>query len=414
MKKFIVLLVLLLPLAVLGQSTVNYSYSDPCTGKVKDLTFLDNQTITVNYLGYIQAFDFNQINNGDLETWINEVARQNTSSPCEATTTVVTTSTNLAVTTNIISTLTNVTSVATSVGSSLATAIPIPMPSTPTPNVAPAPGPKPTTPSSGGEVEGDTGVESSSSTTTDGGSDNTGGSVSNASEGTSSEGGSSGGGGGSKTTAKSKEARASTGSLIGSGDIVVTNNRNDNTNNMRMTASMTKSNYKNTFAQGFLLNFTTRINNSNLTFYTASTHKNSTTIFANSSLVNADYDLLNTTTVMESYRFGKFSAMGGINFTLGKIGDKGFQNLSSVGGGFYLFQVNKKVTGNLLLLGVYSPFTQFYDGRWWNSGLLLVPFSSWDFKITKTFKFNVSFSGVYELNKSMLNYQILTGGKIML
>jgi len=414
MKKFIVLLVLLLPLAVLGQSTVNYSYSDPCTGKVKDLTFLDNQTITVNYLGYIQVFDFNQINNGDLETWINGVARQNTSSPCEATTTVVTTSTNLAVTTNIISTLTNVTSVATSVGSSLATAIPIPMPSTPTPNVSPAPGPKPATPSSGGEVEGDTGVESSSNTTTDGGSDNTGGSVSNASEGTSSEGGSSSGGGGSKTTAKSKEARASTGSLIGSGDIVVTNNRNDNTNNMRMTASMTKSNYKNTFAQGFLLNFTTRINNSNLTFYTASTHKSSTTIFANSSLVNADYDLLNTTTVMESYRFGKFSAMGGINFTLGKIGDKGFQNLSSVGGGFYLFQVNKKVTGNLLLLGVYSPFTQFYDGRWWNSGLLLVPFSSWDFKVTKTFKFNISFSGVYELNKSMLNYQILTGGKIML
>jgi hypothetical protein len=90
MKKFIVLLVLLLPLAVLGQSTVNYSYSDPCTGKVKNLTFLDNQTITVNYLGYIQAFDFNQINNGDLETWINGVARQNTSSPCEATTTVVT------------------------------------------------------------------------------------------------------------------------------------------------------------------------------------------------------------------------------------------------------------------------------------------------------------------------------------
>ena len=106
--------------------------------------------------------------------------------------------------------------------------------------------------------------------------------------------------------------------------------------------------------------------------------------------------------------------MGGVNFTLGKIGNKGFQNLSSVGGGFYLFQVNKNITGNLLLLGVYSPFTQFYDGRWWNSGLLLVPFSSWDFKITKTFKFNVSFSGVYELNKSVLNYQILTGGKIML
>jgi hypothetical protein len=413
MKKFIVLLVLLLPLAVLGQSTVNYSYSDPCTGKVKDLTFQDNQTITVNYLGYIQAFDFNQINNGELETWINGVARQNTSSPCAAATTVVTTAANLAVTTNIISTLTNVTSVATSVGSSLASAIP--MPSTPS---SPSSTPSSSTPSSkkseGGEINDNATEEPTPTiTTTEGGSDNTGGSVSNSVEGTSSEGGNSGGGGG-KSTAKAKEAKTNTGSLIGSGDIVVTNNRNDNTNNLRMTASMTKSNYKNTFAKGFLLNFTTQINNSNLTFYTASTKKKSTLIFANSSLVNKDYDIFNTTTAIESYRFGKFSAMGGVNFTLGKIGTKGFQNLSSVAGGFYLFPVNKNITGNFLLLSVYSPFTQFYDGRWWNSGLLLVPFSSWDFKITKTFKFNVSFSGVYELNKSMLNYQILTGGKIML
>jgi uncharacterized repeat protein (TIGR02543 family) len=152
------------------------------------------------------------------------------------------------------------------------------MPPAPTPSVAPAPapGPKPSAPSSGGEADAGGGVEPPSSGTTEGGSDNTGGSVSNASEGTSSEGGSSGGGGksgggSSKSTAKSKEAKTNVGSLIGSGDIVITNNRNDNTNNTRMTASMTKSNYKNTFAQGFLFNFTTKINNSNLTLYTAST-----------------------------------------------------------------------------------------------------------------------------------------------
>jgi hypothetical protein len=66
-----------------------------------------------------------------------------------------------------------------------------------------------------------------------------------------------------------------------------------------------------------------------------------------------------------------------------------------------------------LIIGVYSPFTQFYDGRWWDSSTLIVPYSTWDYKITKTFKFNVSFSGVYEMNKNMLNYQVLTGGKIM-
>lgn len=398
MKKFIVLLVLLLPLAVLGQSTVNYSYSDPCTGKVKNLTFQDNQAITVNYLGNIQSFNYNQLNNGELEKWVNNIAQINSSSPCEAATTAIVTSTNLVITNNIIATLTNVTSVATSVGSTLSSAVA--SSSSSSLNID-------------SKEPSEVKTEEPASTSSDGGSDNTGGSVSNAIEGTSSEGGSSGGRSG-KSTSKSKESKSNTGSLIGSGDIVVTNNRNDNTNNLRMTASMTKSNYKNTFAKGFLFNFTTQLNNSNLTFYTASTKKKSTLIFANSTLVNRDYDLFNTTTAIESYRFGKFSLMGGVNFTLGQIGTKGFQNLSSVAGGFYLFPVNKNITGNFLLLSVYSPFTQFYDGRWWNSGLLLVPFSSWDFKITKTFKFNVSFSGVYELNRSVLNYQILTGGKIML
>lgn len=398
MKKFIVLLVLLLPLAVLGQSTVNYSYSDPCTGKVKNLTFQDNQAITVNYLGNIQSFNYNQLNNGELEKWVNNIAQINSSSPCEAATTAIVTSTNLVITNNIIATLTNVTSVATSVGSTLSSAVA--SSSSSSLNID-------------SKEPSEVKTEEPASTSSDGGSDNTGGSVSNAIEGTSSEGGNSGGGSG-KSTSKSKESKSNTGSLIGSGDIVVTNNRNDNTNNLRMTASMTKSNYKNTFAKGFLFNFTTQLNNSNLTFYTASTKKKSTLILANSTLVNRDYDLFNTTTAIESYRFGKFSLMGGVNFTLGQIGTKGFQNLSSVAGGFYLFPVNKNITGNFLLLSVYSPFTQFYDGRWWNSGLLLVPFSSWDFKITKTFKFNISFSGVYELNRSVLNYQILTGGKIML
>jgi hypothetical protein len=79
-----------------------------------------------------------------------------------------------------------------------------------------------------------------------------------------------------------------------------------------------------------------------------------------------------------------------------------------------MFGVGKKITSTLLVLGVYSPFTQFYEGNWWSSGVLIVPFSSWDYSITKKFKFNLSFSGTYELNKNMLNYQILTGGKILL
>jgi hypothetical protein len=206
------------------------------------------------------------------------------------------------------------------------------------------------------------------------------------------------------------------GSIIGTGDIVAIRSNEDNSNQFKATMSITKSNTDNTKAKGALLNFTTAVNNSNLTFYGAFTNKNksNTLIFANSSMVDFNYDLFNTTTVMESHRWGKLSLMGGANFTIGSLAKETFTNVSAVGGGFYLFKVGKNVTGNMLLLAVYSPFTKFYEGSWWESGTLLVPFSSWDYSISKTFKFNVSFSGTWEVNKTMLQYQILTGGKILL
>ena len=257
------------------------------------------------------------------------------------------------------------------------------------------------------------GATQSSSSSGSGGTAN---SVSNAAEATSSGGSSSGGSGGGSSKNGDKN-RARTGALIGTGDIVAVRSAEEGEKDQfKFTMSMTKSNTKNTFARGFLGNFTTQINNSNVTFYGAWTlPKSKTTIIAaNSSMINPERDFFNTTTLLASKRFTKLSLMAGLNFTAGAIGETGFQNLSAVGGGFYMFNAGKKITGTILLLGVYSPFTQFYEGNWWSSGLLVVPFSSWDYSITKKFKFNISFSGTYEMNKNMLNYQVLTGGKVML
>ena len=228
-------------------------------------------------------------------------------------------------------------------------------------------------------------------------------SVSNAAEASSSNGGS----GGSKVRV---------GSLIGTGDIVAIRSAEDRSSQFKGTMSMTKANTNNTRAKGFLLNFTTSINNSNLTFYGAFSNKTKTNtlIVANSSMVDFDRNFFNTTTALESKRFGKLSLMGGLNFTAGFLADESFSNLSGVGGGFYPFKVNKNLTGTVLLLGVYSPYTKFYEGKWWDSGILLVPFTSWDYAISKNFKYNVSFSGTYQVKGSVLNYQILTGGKILL
>lgn len=220
----------------------------------------------------------------------------------------------------------------------------------------------------------------------------------------------------SATSGGKGSSRAKVGSIVGTGDIVVLRSNEDGSNQLRGTMSMTKSNTNNTFAKGLLLNFTTNINNTNVTLYGAKTNraKTNTFIFSNSSMVDFQRNIFNTTTVMDSKRFGKLNLMGGLNFTIGGLAGKPFTNLSAIGGGFVPFTANKKISGNILLLGVYSPFTKFYDGKWWDSGLLIVPFSSWDYTISKSFKYNVSFSGTYELQGSILNYQILTGGKILL
>ena len=190
-------------------------------------------------------------------------------------------------------------------------------------------------------------------------------------------------------------------------------------NQVKFNSSITKANTDNTRVKGILVNYTSVVNNINITMYKAWVFKKSklTLITANSSMMNFEKDFFNTTTTVLSKRYKgswrKLTTMGGLNFTAGKYGTTPFLNASAVAGGFYAYKVNEKISGSLLIVGVYSPFTQFFDGKWWDSSTLIVPYSTWDYKLTKTFKLNVSLSGVYEMNKTMLNYQVLTGGKIM-
>jgi hypothetical protein len=477
---------------------------DPCSKLTKTIFISGNQSVTVNYLGFISSFTQTDFSNGNFDNWISQIQVQAANQPCDEMLTQTQTTQNSIITQNLISTLTSITAASTmsvtSVGSSISNSV-----DNSSSNNSPS-----SRRGSNNNKNGTTtnqsnntssGSVSSSSTTTNGGTQsgtNTGGSQpsnggnNTQGEGTNQNGGNSSGsgnsteggsgqtqppvnnppsnppssntgsgtqsgtntgqGGGSNTqsgtnptdgpkqentgggaggttnsVANAAEATSSSsspsggskvrvGSLIGTGDIVAIRSAEDKSSQFKGTMSMTKSNTNNTLAKGFLLNFTTTINNTSLTFYGARSNKSKTNtlIFANSSMIDFGRNFFNTTTVMDSKRFGKLSMMGGLNFTVGGLSGELFSNLSAVGGGFYPFKVGKKLTGNMLMLGVYSPFTQFYEGKWWDSGVLLVPFSSWDYTISKSFKYNVSFSGTYQVNGSVLNYQILTGGKILL
>ena len=268
----------------------------------------------------------------------------------------------------------------------------------------------PNQPASTGSSTSESSVEGSS-----GSGNNLANSLSNSVDGGSADGGSSGGGGGTSGGGKkSNSAAKSAGSLIASGDIVAIANT-DQTQNFRFVGSITHANTRGTRIKGVLFNYTSGVSNLNVTFYKSWVNKSKklNTVGAQSFMMDFDKNFFSTTTVLESYKVSnKLTGMFGLNFTAGKMGERSLLNLSAVAGGHASFKVNNRVSTSILVLGVYSPFTQFYEGKWWDAGIIAVPFNSWDLKITKTFKFNVSFTGVYQVGEEFLNYQILTGGKL--
>ena len=475
MKKWILLSLLLSVLTSYGQ--YSYTYTDPCTLVRKSIYVPAGGGVVVNYFDNHNTFTANDFSSGVFDNWINTVSQQNSNSPCESVTTAivnsitnVTVANTLTVVTNVISVTNVAQSIATiggSMGSSMtATAGGVTNSSqsgggstnqnskddqksnsnTPTGTNSGTAGagstgnqnqgsqtnpsssggtpsqPSSSTPQQGGDTTNPDQPASTGSPTSEssvegssGSGNNLANSLSNSVDGGSADGGStSGGGGTSGGSKKSNTAAKSVGSLIASGDIVAIANT-DQTQNFRFVGSITHANTRGTRIKGVLFNFTSGVNNLNVTFYKSWINKSKklNTVGAQSIMMDFDKNFFSTTTVLESYKVSnKFTGMFGVNFTAGKMGERALLNMSAVAGGHSSFKINDRVSTSVLVLGVYSPFTQFYEGKWWDAGIIVVPFNSWDLKITKTFKFNVSFTGVYEAGKEFLNYQILTGGKL--
>ena len=214
---------------------------------------------------------------------------------------------------------------------------------------------------------------------------------------------------------KSKVAEAKKGGLILTGDVVVIRSAVVNEKDQfRMNLSFTKANTKNTIVTGSLLNFTTGVKNSAFTVYRGYRFKNLTLIGSNTSMLNFEMDLFNTTSIMSSYKMNKTTATLGVNYTLGSIGKSNFNSFTSMVGVMRGFNLNKNWSINAMTILVYSPYIYYYEGLWYKSGFLFLPFTALDYKITNKFKLNLSFSGVHQVKDQTLNYQVLLGGKAIL
>jgi hypothetical protein len=199
------------------------------------------------------------------------------------------------------------------------------------------------------------------------------------------------------------------------GDIVMISSASGNEpRQFRVNASTVKVNTENTFAKGALINYTSGAQNSCITLFYALRSGKYTTTVANSTMLNTQKDLFNTISIMKSYKSGKFTFTVGQNITTGKLGESKFKSLSTLAGVVNNFNINKSISGTAMLVMVYSPYIYYYEGIWYKSGFMAVPFTSFDYKITKKFKLNLSFSGIQPINDAPLNYQVLLGGKALL
>ena len=110
------------------------------------------------------------------------------------------------------------------------------------------------------------------------------------------------------SSAKEKVANAKQGGIVLNGDIVVINSATaGEKQQFKMNMSVVKSNTDNTVVKGALLNYTTSINNSSLTLFMGKKLKSFTGIVANSSMLNFERDLFNTTSLMTSYKYTRRS-----------------------------------------------------------------------------------------------------------
>jgi len=467
--KLSLLLTMLFACAVTAMAQAfTYSYIDPCTGKKEYVAVNEpNGSITMSYNKFIKTFKIEDFNSGAFDAWLIEIKNAIPgNNPCGGVGVELTTTTNTLIAMNTVGVTTTV--VAAVAGAVMSGTSDIVGGASDVTSAGGAANASSDVDAGGGDAEGGggssdkkDGKKTSSTKKKDGekkegegegsGGDGSGGG--SGGEGTGEGGGkteespqssgkkdgekSEGQGGGEQGveegggelsggansanassssgggSSKQKNAEMKKGNIIATGDIVaIQNQTTDNTQQFRINASMIYADSKKILTYGGLLNFTTAINNSSLTGFVSYRMKKVTGVLANSTMINFQKDLFNTTAIIVMYPVWKFGTMVGGNATYGMFGTSSFTSYSALAGMNGTIPMGK-LNLNLMLVGLYSPYTFYYEGMWYKTNIILVPFASVDYSVTKTFKFNISFSSVYEVKNNVLNYQVLLGGKYL-
>jgi len=436
-------------LSLNGQSFL-YSYIDPCTKETKFITADMSSPIVVVYYNQVRTFSYTELSDGTFDLWMADIYNKyKSTSPCQGAvaTTTTTTSTNLA--SNVVNSVMNLNAIAnvgsfTSVGTNVGGVT-----STGSGSVS----------TSNNKEDGNTqsntnqdnnGDNNSGNTNSGGSSGSSGGSGSNGSGSGSSGSGSSGSGSGSgkteepktedqptdqqveeqktetqkessnstaKSTSKAKAEVAKPAILV-TGDIVGVQKADDGSRDARGTMSFTRVKGDGTASLGFSADYMVNARIGNLSVMRSwigvnkKGHKHINVVSDAFGILPKSWS--NTALFVRVNSVKNFTALYGGAGTYGNLYGEEMISTLAIGGFMYKGKLAKALDATIIAACVYSPYTKYYTESLFEAKPIVIPFFNFNYKLTKTFGVGLTGGGTYIATQSVLNYQILMGGKLLL
>jgi hypothetical protein len=408
-KNILLLLILLLGLTSRGQS-FSYTYIDPCTKEVKNISVSDmngNLPIVMNYYGQVKTFTPTELQNGSFDIWANDVYNNyGKGNPCAQIGVQTITTNVLNVSNNIVNNVVSLSSMLTSITDVAATT-----------------------------------ASTAASTAT-----NSVSGVTNSVSGSSAASGSSGGSEGNNTSkpeekkteeqkqeeAKQEEQKQSSSStkstskatakqdkpaIMLTGDIVGMQRAADNAQDAKLTTSFIKITGDKKKSLGVAIDFTVNAKVGNVSVFkswitqkTARKHidlvSNSISILPNS--------FSNTLVYIRIDNVKKLTGLYGVGGMYGHLNKEPLTTVVAIGGGMYKGQLTKNIDAVFILAAVYVPYMKYYTESIFQTKPLLLPFMNINYKLTKAFRFGLTGGTTYSVTEQLVNYQILFGAKLTL
>jgi hypothetical protein len=440
LKTKILLFLFMIGLSLNGQSFL-YSYIDPCTKESKFITADMNSPIVVVYYGQVRTFSYVELQDGTFDLWLLDTYNKyKSTSPCQGAvaTTTTTTSSNLA--SNVVNSVMNLNAIAnvgsfTSVGTNVGGATSTGSGSVSTSNSK----------QEDGNTQSNTNQNSDENNTS--GSGNSSGS-SGSSSGSGGNGGGSGSGKGqteepktedqpseqqveeqktetqkesSNSTAKSTskaKAEVAKPAILVTGDLVGVQKADDGSRDARGTMSFTRVKGDGTASLGFSADYMVNARIGNLSVMRSwigvnkKGHKHINVVSDAFGILPKSWS--NTALFVRVNSVKNFTALYGGAGTYGNLYGEEMISTLAIGGFMYKGKLAKALDATIIAACVYSPYTKYYTESLFESKPIIIPFFNFNYKLTKTFGVGLTGGGTYIATQSVLNYQILMGGKLLL